>query len=454
MPRLPIPPTNTRLGFHYFPDTFHYRECNLREWLPELEAIGASWLTLIAPSDRAIPEIFLGGLLAQGIEPILHFHLPIEKPTPVSELCTLFEIYSRWGAHYTILFDRINIRNSWPTSSWAQADLVERFLDRYLPYAHAAYQSGLIPVFPPLEPGGDYWDTAFLRAALQGIERRGHKDLLEHLVIGAYARVKDHSINWGSGGPELWPQTRPYFTPPGEEDHRGFRIFDWYASIAQAAMGKPCAFLLFEAGSSVFRNKGLKNQILDLKAHTLINLTIAKLLMDNTSNRSSSPRDPQKNDPLEPVPHHVLASNYWLLAAAPNSPHVDNAWFKPDGTTLPIIKALQRWMADGKTKTGPSNNKPEITSDPATHSIKHYLLLPSYEWGIADWHLDTVRPFVKEHQPTVGFSLKEASSAARVTVVGGVQAFSDSTLAEIRAAGCIVERISAGGTSIATSDSS
>lgn len=73
----PFESDRSRLGFHYFPDTVHYRESDLRTWLPELKKMGAAWLTLCAPPDRAIPEIFLRGLMRDGIEPILHFHLPL-----------------------------------------------------------------------------------------------------------------------------------------------------------------------------------------------------------------------------------------------------------------------------------------------------------------------------------------------------------------------------------------
>ncbi|PKP01191.1 MAG: hypothetical protein CVU11_15960, partial [Bacteroidetes bacterium HGW-Bacteroidetes-6] len=41
-------------------------------------------------------------------------------------------------------------------------DLVERFLDRFLPLANQVVSEGAVPVMPALEPGGNYWDTAFL----------------------------------------------------------------------------------------------------------------------------------------------------------------------------------------------------------------------------------------------------------------------------------------------------
>src|SRR5512147_276141 len=192
--------SRSRLGFHYYPDTLHYRASDLFTWLPELKAMGAGWLTLVAPPNYAIPEPFLHGLLAAGIEPILHFNLPLCHQTHDDTLGLLFRAYAGWGVRYVVLFDRPNQRNAWPISAWAQSDLVERFLDIFLPIANAALQAGLIPVFPPLEPGGDYWDTAFLRLALEGLERRGQEELLQELHLSAYAWADERPLEWGAGG--------------------------------------------------------------------------------------------------------------------------------------------------------------------------------------------------------------------------------------------------------------
>jgi hypothetical protein len=89
------------------------------------------------------------------------------------------------------------------------------------------------------------------------------------------------------------------------------------------------------------------------------------------------------------------------------------------------------------------------TSDPG-HPIAHYLLLPTYEWGIADWHLDVSRPFIRKYRPTVGFSCEEAALARKVTVIGGEKSFSNESIALLRESGCVVDQIVGDGTSIAT----
>ena len=86
------------------------------------------------------------------------------------------------------------------------------------------------------------------------------------------------------------------------------------------------------------------------------------------------------------------------------------------------------------------------------HSPKfeHYLLIPSYEWGVADWHLEVIRPFVKKHRPTVGFSVNEAAKAQKVTVIGNPNSYPSHVIDELIAAGCTVDLIDGDGTTIAS----
>jgi len=209
-----------KVGFHYWLDSDHYSEKDLNLWLPRLKSLGASWVVLPAPTCRAIPEHFITTLKREKITPVLHFQLNSEKLPAVEEMMLLFETYQKWGVKYTILFDRPYIpvikvmglggggsnavdRMIHFGLSWAQSDLTERFLDGFLPLAEAAVMVGLVPVFPPLEPGGDYWDTIFLRGSLDGIKRRASAPLLERLILSAYAPLNENPLSWGGGGPCL-----------------------------------------------------------------------------------------------------------------------------------------------------------------------------------------------------------------------------------------------------------
>lgn len=451
----PIPPRTSRIGFHYYPDALHYRTSDLQTWLPELKSMGASWLVLQSPPDRAIPEPFIAGLLEAEIEPIVQFNFPLASPPDPDELRTLFSSYERWGVRAILLFDRPNARSSWPASGWTQKDLVNRFLDVYLPFANLAYYAGLVPVLPPLEPGGSYWDTAFLRSTLELLAKRREIQLLQNLVISAYAWSGGHSLNWGAGGPERWPNTRPYFSTPNEPDQRGFRIFDWYNAIARVTLGRTLPIILFGAGIPADPLR-LQAEPIDPESHSAVNLAIARLLAGET------PADPiNKEEKLEPVPNEVIACNFWLLATGPNSPYQPQAWFQEDGRRLPAVLNLREWrsQAKGKNQPVPTNGKPTQKVEVLTaknhwpsgyRPIRHYLLLPIYENGVAEWQLQAIQPFVKKYNPTVGFSPAEAALASRVTIVGDAATFPEEMLERLRNSGCIVERVSGDGTSIAT----
>jgi hypothetical protein len=347
--------------------------------------------------------------------------------------------------HYIILFNRPNSRAAWSPTAWAQSDLVERFLDRFIPLAEAACQSGLTPVFSPLTPGGDYWDTSFLRVALQAIERRGHYHLIDHLALAAYAEAGDRPLNWGCGGPERWPDSRPYATPAGGQDQRGFRIFDWYIAISQAVIGeaRPVLLLGLRSGSSPNSKSSIGKD-----AHLRRTLAMAQALASGSLPRTFAQVKITQEEPLEPLPSEVLAGHFWLLSSPPGSPLLDYVWYPPGGSPQPEVRAL-RQLASNLTHPIGTGRK-SIQYSEKYPAINHYLLLPSFDWGVTDWYLKAARPFIKRHLPTVGFSLAEAVLATRVTVVGGPQFFSDDDLNHLRASGCIVERINGDGMSIAT----
>jgi hypothetical protein len=450
----PTQTSRSRLGFHYFPDTLHYRASDLYTWLPELKAMGAGWLTLAAPLQYAIPEPFLHGLQGAGIEPILHFRLPLSHQAHNDTLGLLFRTYASWGIRYVALFDRPNQRSAWPVSAWAQSDLVERFLDIFLPVASAALQAGLIPVFPPLEPGGDYWDTAFLRAALEGLARRGQDELLDSLHLSAYAWADERPLEWGAGGPERWPGVRPYLPSADQQDQRGFYIFDWYLADAEAALGSPRPILLLGAGRRLSSSEGSNELEFEELEHANVNLNIARRFIQGGISTDAS----------EQVSPLVLACNFWLLAADTNEPLSSQAWFQADGYRLPVVDAF-RQLASGQSVTQqaqppqPMAEALNLQAEPTqlesvpletTKTITHYLLLPMTEWGAAEWHLDAARPYILKHHPTIGYSPDEASLAECVTVVGGEQVFSEELLNSLRQRGCQVTRIGGDGTEIAT----
>jgi len=405
-----------KMGFHYYPDTNHYRSADLERWVPKLLDLKASFLVLQAPVERAVPESFLAGLKQAQIEPILHFSLPVDQSPGADDLTLLLETYARWGVKYVIFFNRPNSKESWSSSAWTQTNLVESFLDIFLPLAEAAVMVGLVPIFPPLEQGGDYWDTTFLRDALEGLQRRASETLLKRLIISADGCFNQRSLDWGSGGPERWPEAQPYHTPDSSEDHRGFRICDWYLKLSETVLEKRLPILLLNIHGENTRTEQEVDQLIrsmDLLAGVEI-------------------------PGSEPLPEELIGGSYWVLTADDPETASQQAWIQPDGVeSLAAVQLLQK-------------NQPATPKAADEFLIPHYLLLPSFDWGVSDWHLEVTHDFIKRHQPTIGFSLEVARRAEQVTVLGGKDYFAEEEINQLRSRGCLVRRVTGDGTEIAS----
>jgi hypothetical protein len=256
--------------------------------------------------------------------------------------------------------------------------------------------------------------------------RRKQDRLAHSMALSAYAWTFGKSLDWGAGGPERWARSRPYTTPEGSQDQRGFRIYEWYQSIARSVLRENLPIFLFQAGlSNAPKPKTLNSNPQD-------NLNIARLL----SNEKVVINEVLQ-DSLEAVHPSVVCAASWLLSAIPGHPTEADTWYSVDGKANPIAETIRNWRARAKVaKLG-------------VNRIRHYLLLPAYEWGIDEVHLEAIRPFLRKYRPAMGFSIEEAVLADSVTVIGDETAFSDEALNRLRQAGCRVERINGDGTTIA-----
>lgn len=326
--------TYTRLGFHYYADTQHYRQLDLQRWQPILQDFGVSWLTILAPAQETIPEFFLHGLMEAGVQPIPHFAFSLSAMPGPAELAPFFANYARWGVQQVALFDRPNQQAAWPTTDWGRSRLVERFLDRYIPLADLALSYGLTPIFPPLQPGGDYWDTAFLQSALSGLLQRNQDDILQRQALGAYAWAANHPLDWGAGGPERWPDSRPYHTPPTSQDQLGWRVFDWYLAACQAVLGTTRPIFLLRAG---VQPAGPAPGAAEVQTQLQIYQSAAAGLSETAAAWAAN---------TQPLPETVRACCLWLLSSANDAPEAGQAWFQSDGSALtPAVAQAQQWLS-------------------------------------------------------------------------------------------------------------
>jgi hypothetical protein len=438
-------PVNNQFGIHYFLDTLHYRQEDLKIWLPVLKDLRIGWIVLKSEKNRAIPEDFLKSLLKEGITPIIEFNLPLRSNIGTRDLKILLQVYAKWGVKYCVFFDRPNQKDSWIDNNWAQNDLVDRFLDQYIPLAKFALDEGLLPVFPPLEPGGNYWDTAFLRSCIKSLVRREQNQILEDLVLSAYAYTHRHDLNWGKGGPELWPQSKPYITPQGSQDQKGFRIFDWYEAISNALLQKEVPIILFASGlannpdQTKTTNEEIKKNWFNQKLISLLIHTQQSIDLENEVS-------------IDPVPPTVLACNFWLLASEKGQSEAQHAWYVGTTHQNPYIKEMIETLKQEQKQVQTAFEKQNKSrrSDPKQCLIKHYVLLPDQEYGISDWDFDQIKPLINKSRVTVGFSIDEAILSKKVTLLSDQNYYSNETIRILKKFGCEIEQLQKDGTSIAT----
>lgn len=410
-----------KIGFHYFQDLDHYQNKDLKLWQPELESLQAGWLVLKASATHAIPEDFIRGLLDSGIQPIIHFDFPVNNDVRPEDLRILLSSYAKWGIKHVVFFDKPNMKSAWLHDTWSQGDLVERFLDRYLPFVRVAEQNGLIPVFPPLQPGGDYWDLSFLKKVLSLVKQRRSLDFVSNLHIAVSSQTFNHPLSWGAGGKRNWKVPRPYSkTDLGEEDHIGFNTWQWYADLVKSILDIDSKMFLFYFGSS-----DIRTSVLDSKV-TFEELIDFALSPSEEAGRAAD----QKNN--------ILGCLFWILSSSEEKKEGTTAFFdlngQPKNASIPAYKQKLEHTRKQKSDYAVSAKLAEWI-----YPIDHYLLLPSYDWGIPENTLDRIRPIIRESRPTIGFSLIEATNARKVTVWNENGAFNVHDIDILREAGCLID---------------
>jgi hypothetical protein len=121
------------------------------------------------------------------------------------------------------------------------------------------------------------------------------------------------------------------------------------------------------------------------------------------------------------------------------------------------VDSLKKWVAKSKqTRTrwqharAHTPNQPAIREPEAEeHPIDHYLLLPLYEFGVADWHLNISVPSSKNIAHS-GFLPHRSAMASRVTLSAMPRLSPKKYSTNYARPGSYVERISGDGTSIAS----
>lgn len=391
-----------RFGLSYFNDEEHFTQADWAAWGPKLTSLGIGWLLLTATQRRAVPESFIQSLIQSEIQPIIHIPARVGAIS-LREIAPILKSYATWGVRHVVLFDRPNMQSTWETADWSRGELVERFADFLLPLLHIEREVGLQPMLPPLEPGGDYWDTAFLEALIDVIHRRGQTGLLKDAGVSLYSWTYARPLDWGQGGPEVWPGAKPYQTTEGSENHIGFRIFEWYHAIIKGTTGLELPHFVIRGGH-----------------------------LQGVQQENADPLGPQveiyEQLQSEQTPTYLRSFNFDAFQPE-TSP--DYCWFTADQNEGPMAEAI--------IQSRRSHRKTANASKPK--SIDHYALFPSSgtQRAIETW--EKMAHFAMAVQPTFGFSETEASHAKKVTILAGFQDIPMEVQERLEDSGCVVSRI-------------
>ncbi len=308
----PRPRGDTGIGFHWFPDYRHYQQRYFDIFIPELKALGASWLVLLSEGLSPIPEWFLRGLIEQNIEPIIRIYTPFVTFIDQAGLRRVCKHYAALGVHYVHVFNEPNLKIEW--AEWNPEGLPARFMDFLIPCLETMYGvEGIIPVFTPLSPGGDYWDTSFLKSSLAVLNQRGKKYLYEKMAVGIHNYAFNKPLAWGKGGSPRWQCARPYQRVPGCEDHTGFHQFEWYDEIIRQRAGRRLPLVGCENGVRLGDADHPRSPAINEALHADRSAAMCQMMMSGQ------------------VPYYFFNNAFWLLVAEDDNPFARHRWYRPDG---------------------------------------------------------------------------------------------------------------------------
>jgi hypothetical protein len=411
-----------QIGFSYFTEPKYLVAQHLNTWMPLMQKWGATYVVLHSNFDLAVPEDVFIGTRNNGLIPFVHFPVPLPSARTFNDASVLLDIYKKWGVESVILGDQPNAKHAWPIANWHYETLVENYLNRFIPLANHAVRIGLHPILAPLLPGGDYWDCAFLELLLDGLKKHQMEHVIQSLTLSSYGYTFHKPLQWGEGGPERWSGSKPYQTPEGHQDQIGFNNYEWVQASSQRMLGEKLPVLILDAGRPSPSIEPVEDERSIKSLQILINAC-------------------RKNLSKETGPSIELPSFNDLVLGCTFS--LDMFRILLGGKFS--IESLERLFFGRK-----NTEDKAFTAHPEVKYLKHYLLLPAYASGVPDVVLNKVRPLIKSLQPTVGFSLEEASCAVKVSIFPDPYLFPDEKINQLRAAGCQVEILPNTGIEIAT----
>ena len=418
----------TSIGFHYYQDSEHYRDQDLKKLLAVFQKFEKKpWIVLQSEVSRGIPEFFLKGLHSIGIQTIIQINVHVMDVNQ-QDISLLLHQYGEWGVACVQLAGMPNVKNYWG-KSWLKVNVAEEFIRGFIEFGNQAIAEGVTPLMSTLLPGGDFWDTVFLRTVLKRLLEEKEINLAQKMGLTAGGWTYQQVLGYGRGGHDVWSEVKPYQIPGDSESQLGLHTYEWYLEIAREVVGKNLPIFITNLGAE------FPNSISETPASLAQKIELVSEYLFAEEGIEYG----------EWIPAGIFCGLSEMLNSENSSDgneRLTEAFEK--------IAAKPLFVAAEKKKSAHNNEPANRTQKEYAKVISHYLLLPVYEWGVADWHLEVIKPYVRNHQPTIGFSKEEAKYAEKVTIVGDETVFGIEIEKELQAAGCEIERISGDGTDVAS----
>ncbi len=424
----PRPDNDTGIGFHYSLLPSHLGVEAGRFWLPALESLGARWLVVRLTDSKIVASGLFSALGRAGIETVALLDPPEVGSLSRKAVSDAASACAKVGVRYMAVYDRPNCVDKWNTSEWFRPNPAQRLADCLFPCMQAVADKGLIPVLPALDPCGDYWDIGFLNEILRLLVSSRYSPLVESMALGIRNFAYNRPLGWGKGGKSVWTDTGPYYRPSGQQDHVGFSLFEWYDEIVEDVLGQHVPMVAIANGTVVGDDFDKDFPEVDERTHSIRSVEMARMLIEGE------------------LPDYVMNHAYWVLHGYSGDPKHQSDWFSDDGGELPAVSALKLMLKSPRPGLATNGE-----SDPARarRPIYHYVFFysPSTPPLGGGWErsslMEAVSYYVDRFEPVVGFDIEEAKRASRVTLVGGDLQVGAALEGELKAAGCLVERVEA-----------
>ncbi len=399
--------TSNKLGFHYFLDVEHFKTADSHLWAHKLQEINAKWLVIQNPKDRAIPEEFIRTFSEAGVSLVINFNEDVCSDVNFSNLTTLLNVYGKWGVKYAYLFEKPNLRSKWGNIKWNTHDIVEKHLKLFIPFAQLCVENRIKPVFSPLFPGGDYWDLAFIEKSLEGLAHTTPQ-IKNNLVLSAFGWDWGRSIEWGSGGKNKWPKTKPFQKKQNTQNQQSFRTYEWYLELSEKVFGKKLPIIILEAG---IPNGCFAENSADT-AHTDISFAITNLLNGKNVYDHQNPEQL-----LSPIPPEVIGCNFFVLSAQTEKKYFPYRWFTPKGFPLPPALTLGLTSNVPILQTEKTPSQINIPIKQFQFKYRRYILFSDSLKQDMPNLLEKLDPYIRKFKPHLGFSKVEAANAAYILFI-------------------------------------